>query len=276
MRLIEGQVALAPQEQRPKDKNMTKTLHDDEVARYARQLILPEIGDAGQDKLKASKLGIIGAGGLGTPILALAAAAGFGHITIIDDDVIEDTNLNRQFLYTPHDIGASKARIAATLSQKQNPHITIEPITERLDVQNADDFISCHDVIIDASDNSQTRLLANRTALRHERALIFVSAIRFEGQMALFAPHKEQDSPCYECLFPDQPAKGLIANCATAGIAGPVTAILGSWAVLEAMKWQIGTGTSLLNQLLLFDGLSGDIDKIKTKKMADCPSCGVL
>ena len=252
---------------------MTNQLTDQEITRYARQMILPEIGDAGQDKLKASRLGIIGAGGLGTPALIMAATAGFGHISIMDDDVVEATNLNRQFLFTPQDEGASKAEIAARFAGMQNPHISITATNARFDEANADSFFADHDLIIDASDNPTTRQRANRASIATKKTLIFVSAIRFEGQLALFAPHLSDNNACYECLFPHQPEQGDVPNCATVGIAGPVTSVMGSLAVLEAMKWQTGNDKAQANQLILFDGLTGDLDKIKTKKSLTCRAC---
>lgn len=259
---------------------MTSELIDDEVMRYARQLILPEISDEGQDKLKASKLLIIGAGGLGNPALVMAAASGFGHVTVIDEDVIDITNLNRQFLYEAAHEGLPKADIAAHKAQMQNPHCQVTALTARFATQNANSLCDTHDVVIDASDNPETRLLANRACLATNTPLIFVSAIRFEGQMALFAPSHDEQSACYECLFPHQPDATDVPNCATVGILGPVTMIMGAWAVLEAIKWQAASkdkdalANSLYNQLLLFDGLQGHIDKIKAKKQPHCPACG--
>lgn len=259
---------------------MSAPLNDGEIERYARQLILPEIGDEGQDAIKATRLAIIGAGGLGNPALIMAASAGFGTIGIIDDDVIEATNLNRQFLFQEADIGAAKAVVIAKRAQAQNPHITINSYHKRFDERTAQALISDYDIIIDASDNPDTRYLANRMALAHNKALIFVSAIRFEGQIAVFTPPKDgARSACYQCLFPHQNTKIDVPNCATVGIAGPVTAIMGSLAVLEAIKLvtKAGTsGTSLAGKLMLFDGLSCHSDVIKTKRDKSCPACSHL
>ncbi|MGC6517345.1 MAG: HesA/MoeB/ThiF family protein [Candidatus Puniceispirillaceae bacterium] len=254
---------------------MTDRLSDTEIARYARQLILPEIGDEGQEILRRTKLGIIGAGGLGVPALMMAAGAGFGTITIIDDDVVDMTNLNRQFIYGPDDIGKQKAPLAASIAGAQNPYCDIKAQTQRFDHDNADNLMADHDIIIDASDNPQSRILASRAALRHQTSLIFVSAIRFEGQLALLAPHiGDEEGACYECLFPAQPEPGDVPNCATVGIAGPVTMMLGAKAALEAIKWQTKAGKSLHNQLLLFDALHGESQIIKARKQPDCPGCG--
>jgi molybdopterin/thiamine biosynthesis adenylyltransferase len=257
---------------------MTAPLSDAEITRYARQLILPEIGDAGQDALKATRLAIIGAGGLGTPALIAAASAGFGHITIIDDDVIEATNLNRQFLFHEEEAGQSKAERLAKAARAQNPHISITALDSRFTADNADKIIAAHDVIIDASDNAETRYRANRSALSEGRVLIFVSAIRFEGQLAVFAPAQEggESSGCYECLFPQNSTPAPIANCATAGIAGPVTMMMGGLACLEAIKIVTKSGESLAGNLMLFDGLSAHSDIIKTKRDKNCPACGSL
>ncbi len=260
---------------------MTEPLTDAEITRYARQLILPEISDDGQDAIKATRLGIIGAGGLGNPALALAAATGFGHITLIDDDVIEATNFNRQFLFTPADEGQDKAVCAAAKAQAQNPLITVTSQKARFDEATASDFVLAHDIIIDASDNPETRLCANRTALAHNKPLIFVSAIRFEGQLAVFAPHADggERMACYECLFPHNPNAAEIPNCATVGIAGPITTMMGAMAVLEAVKLvtKMGRiGTSLQGKLMLFDGLSCHMDVITTKRDNHCPACSHL
>ena len=257
---------------------MAEPLDDDEITRYARQLILPEIGDEGQDAIKTTRLAIIGAGGLGNPAIITAAAAGFGHISIIDDDRIEATNLNRQFLFSDTDIGQSKAEIAAAKARQQNPHIMITTHQSRFDETHGDKIAADHDIIIDASDNPETRRLANRAALAHQRALIFVSAIRFEGQLAVFAPPQQgqERQACYECLFPQSPNAIDVPNCATVGIAGPVTTIMGALAVLEAIKLvtKAGTsGTSLQGKLMLFDGLAAHSDIIKTKRDKSCPAC---
>lgn len=254
-----------------------RPLSDAEITRYARQLILPEISDEGQDKLASAKLLIIGAGGLGTPALIMAASAGFGHITIIDDDVVNPTNLNRQFLYQPADREKPKAPIAAAFAAAQNPHISLTALEDRFSDRNASDLITAHDIIIDASDNPETRYLANAQALACKTPLIFVSAIRFDGQIALFAPHLSQTadtSACYHCLFPKQPDQAQAPNCATIGIAGPVTAIMGSYAALEALKFVTSAGMSLLDHLWLFDGLTHHSQLIKTKRDPHCPVCG--
>ena len=262
---------------------MTDPLNEDEITRYARQLILPQIGDEGQDALKATRLGIIGAGGLGNPALIAAATAGFGHITICDDDLIEPTNLNRQFLFTPNDIGKAKAQTAAQIAQDQNPHITLTAQTAAFDNANAVSFMHDHDIIIDASDNAKTRYLANSTALATKTPLIFVSAIRFEGQLALFVPQHQTDqrSACYQCLFPltrQTEHTAIVPNCATVGIAGPVTMMMGALAVLEAMKFvtKAEGQTSLAGKLLLFDGLACRSDVLTTKRDKNCPACAHL
>lgn len=260
---------------------MTTPLSDAEISRYARQLILPEIGDDGQDAIKATRLAIIGAGGLGTPALMMTASAGFGQITVIDDDVIEITNLNRQFLYREEDCGAAKSEQAVKIAQAQNPHITLKALTKRFDSTNADTITKTHDIIIDASDNPETRYLANRASLKNGAALIFVSAIRFEGQLAVFAPPQNGASPqaCYECLFPQTDTPAIVPNCASVGIAGPVTAAMGAYAALEAIKLvtKAGThGTSLHGKLMLFDGLAAHSDVITTKRDKNCPACASL
>ena len=247
---------------------------DQEIERYARQLILPEIGDEGQDALAESKLLIIGAGGLGVPVLANSAAAGFGHITIMDDDRIERTNLNRQFMYHEDHIGQPKAEIAQQFAKKLNPLIDIHAEQSRFTSANAD-MISAFDIVIDATDNFESRHLANKAALDAQKPLIFVSAIRFEGQLSVFAPHlsDNKDSPCLACLFPATASAAQAPNCATVGILGAITSLMGSWAALEALKLATNSGAPLISQLLLFDGLENHCDKIITKKQPNCPIC---
>ena len=253
---------------------MTKPLSDAEITRYARQLILPDIGDDGQDALKDAKLLILGAGGLGVPALSYAAAAGFGTITVIDDDVIELTNLNRQILYHEDDCGVGKAKIAAEKAALQNPHITIKALEKRYD-NSCHNLVADYDVIIDASDNAETRLLVNQHCLAAHKPLIFVSAIRFEGQLSVFAPHLSDDntSPCYHCLFPHHPDAAQAPNCATIGIMGAVTGIMGAMAALEAIKLVTQSGQPAINKLLLFDGLTLQSDFIVTKKDKNCHIC---
>ena len=247
---------------------------DLELEQYARQLILPDIGDDGQQALRQSHLLIIGAGGLGVPILVNAAAAGFGHITIMDDDVIERTNLNRQFIYEEGDIGHAKAEKAALFAQTQNPHIKVTANRERFSPATSQ-MVSAYDIIIDATDNPESRYLANKAALAAKKPLIFVSAIRFEGQLSVFAPHLvgNENSPCYACLFPASPSAKQAPNCATVGILGAITSLMGSWATIEAVKLVTNSGQPLIGELLLFDGLQNHIDKIITKQHPHCPIC---
>lgn len=257
------------------------SLSDDEITRYARQLILPEIGDDGQDAIRATKLCVIGAGGLGVPVIMLAACAGFGHISILDDDVIESTNLNRQFIYTPDEAGRAKADIAAKKAQDFNADITITAHPMRFSEKTADDIIASHDIIIDASDNPATRYLANDIAVKHQKAHIFLSAIRFEGMCAVFAPHLLQETDekgvCYRCLFPHQPEDGSVPNCATVGVVAPITTSIAAIGVIEAIKLVTASGQigkSLLNHLLLYDLLHHQHDVIKGKHDPSCPTCG--
>ena len=253
-------------------------LTDTEIERYARQLILPEIGDDGQDALRKTRLCIVGAGGLGVPAALLAAAAGFGQLTIIDDDTIDATNLNRQFIYQPDQIGMAKAEVLAGFAAAQNPHITVTSQPHYCDEARAGELAATHDIIIDASDNIETRQRLNRACLRSQTPLIFVGAIRFEGQLMVIAPHLSDkgESACFSCVFPSGPDAAQAPNCATVGIAGPITTIMGGKAVLEAMKCAIGSPALLLDQLLLFDGLHYDATLIRTKKQAECPACSMI
>lgn len=243
----------------------------DEVARYSRHLLLHEIGGPGQQKLKAARVLVIGAGGLGAPALMYLAAAGAGHITVVDDDVVEPSNLQRQIIHTGDRIGMAKALSAARTLHALNPFISVQPIVEHLDEALARRLIADHGLVLDGSDNFDTRYLVNRVATDLHTPLIAAAMTQWEGQMALYDP--AGGGPCYACVFPTRPAPGLVRPCAEAGIVAPLPGVFGALMAIEAIKHLTGAGETLRGRLLILDALHSTMRTIRTKARADCPVC---
>lgn len=241
-----------------------------ELLRYARHILLPEIGAVGQARLRASSVLIIGVGGLGSPLLLYLAAAGVGRIGIIDDDVVELSNLQRQIAHTTADLGRPKVVSAAEAALRLNPDLRIEPHPVRLDAENARDLIAAYDLVCDGSDNFATRYLVNDAAHLARRPLVSAAVLRFEGQLALFPP----EGPCYRCLYPAPPAPGEVPSCSEAGVFGAVTGVMGALQAVEALKYLTGAGTTLSGRLLLWDALSQRFDTIALARDPACPLCG--
>lgn len=229
-----------------------------ELERYQRHILLKEIGGAGQQKLCAAKVLIIGMGGLGNPLAQYLAAAGVGHLGLVDDDVVSASNLQRQTLFTPEDIGRDKVVVATRCLAAQNPLVTIAPYTTRLAADNAEALIADYDVVADACDNYATRFIVNDACFRQRKVLVSAAVGRFDGQLATFKPWLKDATgtplPCYRSLVPQAPEE--IEDCATTGIIGALTGILGSLQALEVIKEITGAGDSLAGRLLVFDGLS--------------------
>ena len=243
-----------------------------ELDRYARHIMLREIGGPGQRRLKDAKVLVIGAGGLGAPALLYLAASGVGTIGVIDDDVVETSNLQRQVIHTDARIGLPKVRSASEAMRALNPFIEVRPYQRRLDGTLAADLFADYDLILDGSDNFDTRYLANRTAVALGKPLIAAAITQWEGQISLYDPVR--GGPCYECVFPVRPAPGAAPSCAEAGVAAPLPGVLGSLMALEAVKVLTGAGDGLRGRLMLFDGLHGENRSITLRKRADCPVCG--
>ena len=242
-----------------------------ELDRYARHIMLREIGGPGQRRLKDAKVLVIGAGGLGAPALLYLAASGVGTIGVIDDDVVETSNLQRQVIHTDARIGLPKVRSASEAMRALNPFIEVRPYQRRLDGTLAADLFADYDLILDGSDNFDTRYLANRTAVALGKPLIAAAITQWEGQISLYDPVR--GGPCYECVFPVRPAPGAAPSCAEAGVAAPLPGVLGSLMALEAVKVLTGAGDGLRGRLMLFDGLHGENRSITLRKRADCPVC---
>ena len=254
-------------------------LSDEDLHRFSRQLILSNFEEDHQLALAKSHVAVIGAGGLGAPLLQYLVAAGIGKITIFDDDTVELSNLNRQIIHFTDDIGKSKVFSASEKLQALYPTVNIEARQERFHFFETD--IPEFTVICDASDNPQTRYAVNNYAHNNHTPLIFGGAVRLEGQLAVFRSGIDQNAPCYQCLFPEAPGADLAPGCSEAGIIGSITGIIGSMMALEAIRQcllqnkmtnPLGVGAG--NNLILFDGLNLNLDKILLTKNPSCPCCG--
>ena len=244
----------------------------EELERYARHLVLHEIGGQGQQRLRAARVLVVGAGGLGSPALLYLAAAGVGTLGIVDDDRVSLSNLQRQVIHRTADIGRPKAESAAEAVAAVNPHVRAVPHPERLTEENAEALIGDYDLVLDGSDNFATRYLVNRVAARLERPLVFAAIGRWEGQLSVFRPWL--GGPCYECVFPEPPAPGLVPTCAEAGVLGALAGVMGSMQAVEAVKLITGAGRPLDGRLLLYDSLEAETRTIRLAKRPDCPVCG--
>jgi sulfur-carrier protein adenylyltransferase/sulfurtransferase len=239
--------------------------------RYSRHLLIPEIGSEGQARLLASRVLFVGAGGLGSPALLYLAAAGVGTIGIVDFDVVDASNLQRQVIHTTDRVGVKKTDSAALTIQALNPEVKVELHDEMLTEENVDRLIAGHDVVFDAVDSFETRYILNDAAVRAGITLIHASVFRFEGQLTVFKPHH---GPCYRCLYPTPPPPGLAPGCSVAGVLGVVPGVIGLLQATEALKLLLGIGDPLVGRLLLWDALDGRFDELKLRRDPDCPVCG--
>lgn len=244
---------------------------DDEVDRYARHLMLREIGGPGQARLRAARVLVVGAGGLGSPVLMYLAAAGVGRITVIDHDTVSLSNMQRQIIHATDRIGMNKALSARQTMAAINPHVAVTAMTERLTPDLAARLFPDHDLILDGTDNFDTRYMVNAAAVAAGKPLIAGAIGQWEGQISLYDPAR--GGPCYQCLFPERPAPGLVPACAEAGVAAALPGVIGTMMALEAMRVITGAGTSLHGRLVIHDGLYGESREIRTKPRADCPIC---
>jgi adenylyltransferase/sulfurtransferase len=246
-------------------------LSDAELDRYARQIIVPQFGGAGQAKLKDAHVALIGAGGIGCPAAAYLAAAGVGRLTIIDHDHVELSNLHRQPLFTDADIGAPKAECAARAARRINPHVEAVPAVERLGADNADALLAGASLILDGCDNFATRLAVNRTAVARHIPLLSAAIGAFDGQVALYEGWRP-DGPCYACLVGDDPDRPGI-NCAEQGVMGALPGMIGTMAALEAVRALTGWGRPLTGRLAIVDMLDRRWREVAVAKDPDCPTC---
>ena len=247
-------------------------MNDQQLLRYSRQIMLPQVDIEGQQKLLDSKVLIVGAGGLGSPASIYLAAAGVGQITIYDDDEVDLSNLQRQIAHHTDDIGSDKVISTRQTLKRINPDTKVVAIKQRLKGGQLKKEVTNADVVLDCCDNFSTRFAVNAACVEHKTPLVSGAAIRFEGQVAVFTPGRA-DSPCYNCLYADNGEE--MQNCATNGVIAPVTGIVGSIQAMEAMKLIMGIGEALTGRLLLLDGLSMQWNEMKLRRNSLCPTCSV-
>jgi len=250
----------------------TPSLSKEELARYSRHLLMPEINTEGQRRLKAARVLCIGTGGLGSPAALYLGAAGVGTIGLVDFDEVELSNLQRQLLHGTRDIGRSKLESASDRLRDVNPHVEIEAHDCRFCSENATDLVARYDVVVDGSDNFPTRYLSNDVCVWARKPNVYGSVYRFDGQSTVFAPHL--GGPCYRCLFPDPPEPGTVPNCAEAGVLGVLPGIVGLVQATETIKLILGIGDSLVGRLLQFDALKMKFREFNLRRDTQCPVCG--
>lgn len=248
------------------------TLAPDELERYARHIVLREVGGPGQQRLNAARILVVGAGGLGSPALLYLAAAGVGTLGIVDDDVVALSNLQRQVLHATPEIGARKVDSAARALARLNPHVAVETHAARLDATLAAELVPRYDLVLDGSDNFATRYAVNAACAAGGRPLVAAAMSRWEGQVGVFDPAR--GGPCYACVFPEPPAAGLVPACSEAGIVGALAGVMGSMMAVEAIKLVTGAGTPLRGALLLYDALDGEVRRIRAAPRPGCRVCG--
>jgi len=249
---------------------------EQQIQRYARHILLPQVGGVGQEKLLESKVLVVGAGGLGSPVLMYLAAAGVGTIGIIDDDQVELSNLQRQIVHTTNSIGKDKVQSAAETLKAINPDVNVITYADRLNPDNALELIKAYDVVTDGSDNFATRFLVNDAAYFAKRPLVTGAILRFDGQVATFKnyPGGDPDGPCYRCIFREAPPEGQIPTCAEAGVLGVLCGTVGSLQTTEILKEILGIGDTMSGALLIYEALATQFRRIKVKRDPGCPLCG--
>ncbi len=247
-------------------------LDNDQIRRYSRHLILPEVGLAGQKKICRSSVLCIGAGGLGSPIAMYLAAAGVGRIGIVDFDTVDFSNLQRQIIHGTEDVGRPKAESARDSIKSINPTCEVVIHNTRLSSENALEIIAKYDVVVDGTDNFPTRYLTNDACVLLKKPNVYGSIFRFDGQASVFAPHL--GGPCYRCLYPEPPPPGMVPSCAEGGVLGVLPGIVGCIQAAEILKLVIGKGTSLVGRLLTFDALKMKFHELKLRRDPECPICG--
>ncbi len=248
-----------------------RTLSEAQNKRYSRHLLVPEVGEQGQLKLLDAKVLLIGAGGLGSPAAFYLAAAGVGTLGIIDADVVEESNLQRQIIHNTKRVGQYKAESARVAIEDLNPDVKVVPYIERLDEDNVKRIIADYDVIVDGTDNFPTRYLLNDAALLANKPVVHGSVFRFEGQLTVFKPY---EGPCYRCLYPEPPPPALAPSCAEAGVLGVLPGIIGLLQATETIKLLLGIGEPLVGRLSTYDALSGEFNELRLFRDPNCPACG--
>jgi len=246
-------------------------LTHDEIRRYSRHLIMPEVGPAGQRKLKQSSVLLVGTGGLGSPLALYLAAAGVGRLGLVDFDVVDESNLQRQIIHGTSTLGTPKIESAKARIADLNPLVEVTTYETNLTSDNAFDILRPYDIVIDGTDNFPTRYLVNDACVLLEKPNVYGSIFRFEGQASVFAV---EEGPCYRCLYPEPPPPGLVPSCAEGGVLGVLPGIIGTIQATEAIKLIVGVGKPLIGRLMLFDALEMRFREMKLRKNPDCPVCG--
>jgi len=247
-------------------------LNNDEIRRYSRHLILPEVGLSGQKKIRQTSVLCIGAGGLGSPIAMYLAAAGVGKLGILDFDSVDFSNLQRQIIHGTADVGRPKTQSAAETIARINPNVEVVTYNTRISSENALDLVRPYDIVVDGTDNFPTRYLTNDACVLLKKPNVYGSIFRFEGQASVFAPHL--GGPCYRCLYPEPPPPGMVPSCAEGGVLGVLPGIVGTIQATEILKLALGKGNTLVGRLLLFNALDMKFRELKLRRDPKCPVCG--
>lgn len=251
---------------------MDLDFNEEEVRRYARHILLEEVGGTGQARLRAARVLVVGAGGLGSPLVLYLAAAGVGRIGVVDGDTVELSNLQRQIAHTTDRLGMAKTASAVIAAGAINPGIAVVPHTTRLTAANALDLIGQYDIVCDGTDNFPTRFLLSDACVLARRTLVSAAVLRFEGQLSVFKPHA--GAPCYRCLYPAPPPDGLVPTCSEAGVLGAVTGVMGTLQATEVLKEILGIGETLAGRLLIWDALATRFRVVRLRPDPACPACG--
>ena len=244
---------------------------DEQIERYSRHIILPEVGGSGQQKMLEARVLLLGAGGLGSPAAYYLAAAGIGNLGIVDFDQVDLSNLQRQIIHSTERIGMLKTESAKKTIQALNPDVNVTLYNEKMDSSNIMNLIEGYDYIVDGSDNFPTRYLVNDACVMKNKTLIHGSIYRFEGQVTVFKPG---DGPCYRCLYPEPPPPGMVPNCQEGGVLGVLAGVIGNLQVVEVLKLILGIGKPLVGKLLIYDALNTEFRNLRLRRDANCPICG--
>ena len=244
---------------------------DEQIERYSRHIILPEVGGSGQQKMLEARILLLGAGGLGSPAAYYLAAAGIGNLGIVDFDQVDLSNLQRQIIHSTERIGMLKTESAKKTIEALNPDVNVTLHNEKMDSNNIMSLIKDYDYVVDGSDNFPTRYLVNDACVMKNKTLIHGSIYRFEGQVTVFKPG---DGPCYRCLYPEPPPPGMVPNCQEGGVLGVLAGVIGNLQVVEVLKLILGIGKPLVGKLLIYDALNTEFRNLRLRRDANCPICG--
>ena len=249
-------------------------LTEEQIQRYARHIVLQEVGGVGQERLLASRVLVVGAGGLGSPLLMYLAAAGVGAIGLVDDDDVSLSNLQRQIAHHTADVGRPKVESAAETAARLNAEVRVEPHAVRISADNVMDLVAGYDLVADGSDNFATRFLLNDACYFARKTLVSAAVLRFDGQLSTFKAHEPGEHPCYRCIFGEAPPEDLTPTCASGGVLGALAGVMGTLQATEVLKELLGVGESLSRRLLIYDGLACEFRKVRVRRDPNCRLCG--